>query len=327
MLYNRLFLVCAISFWIACFTVPASAQNPGYQTEFTVAQDGSGDFTRIQEAIDATKAFPDEPITIRLKKGVYKEKVRVYSWNTKLSLIGEDRENTVITYDDYFDKINLGRNSTFHTYTLQVEANDFRLENVTVENTAGPVGQAVALHVEGDRCVFVNCAFKGNQDTVYLAGERSRDYFRNCYIDGTTDFIFGEATAWFEACEIRAKSDSYITAASTVEGRPYGFVFHECDITAAPDVKQVYLGRPWRQFARTVFLECNLQAPIAPEGWKAWSNKDDKQTTFYAEYASQGPGAQPKQRIAWSHQLSKADAAAYTPEKILEGWMPEAAKP
>jgi Pectin methylesterase len=146
---------------------------------------------------------------------VYKEKVKVAACNPHLRLIGESVDKTILTYDDHFNKINRGRNSTFYTYTLLVEADDFRAENMTIENSAGPVGQAVALHVEGDRCAFVNCRLLGNQDTVYLAGQTSRDYFSNCYIEGTTDFIFGAATAYFEKCTLHCKTSSYATAAST----------------------------------------------------------------------------------------------------------------
>src|SRR5690606_15523908 len=165
---------------------PAVSQQLAY--EIIVAQDGSGDYTTIQAAIDGAKAYPDAQVVIRIKNGVYKEKVQVYSWNTKLSLIGEDRDKTIITYDDYFDKIDLGRNSTFHTYTLQVRGNDFYAENLTIENSAGPVGQAVALHVEADRATFFNCSFIGHQDTILAAGEGFRQYFKNCYIEGTTDY-------------------------------------------------------------------------------------------------------------------------------------------
>ncbi|MBI1175819.1 pectin esterase [bacterium] len=303
------------------FANSLSAQNPGYATNITVALDGSGDFQSLQAAIDACKSFPDVPITIHLRPGTYHEKVCVYSWNPKLTILGENREKTVISFDDSFDRIGKGRNSTFHTYTLKVDADDFRLENVTVENTAGPVGQAIALHVEGDRCAFVNCKFKGNQDTVYLAGEHSRDYFSNCYIEGTTDFIFGEATAWFESCEIHAKADSFLTAASTAQRNPHGFVFNRCRVTTAAGLKEVYLGRPWRKFARTVFLRCTMSGAIAPEGWKAWSNADKKDTTFYGEFDSQGPGAKPDQRVDWSHQLSNVEAANYTMDKVLGDWL------
>src|SRR5690606_3636718 len=208
-----------------------------FEYDMIVAQDGSGDFTTIQAAIDAAKAYPDAQVLIYIKNGVYKEKVQVYSWNTKLSLIGEDRDKTVITYDDYFDKIGLGRNSTFHTYTLQVRGNDFYAENLTIENSAGPVGQAVALHVEADRTVFVNCRFIGNQDTVFAAGEGTRQYFKDCYIEGTTDYIIGSATAVFDECEIHSKANSYITAASTPEGEAYGFVFLNAHLTASEGVQ------------------------------------------------------------------------------------------
>ena len=312
-------LLSTLLFLAFCTTL--HAQNPGYATEITVSSDGTGDFRSIQSAIDATKSFPDVPITIRVGEGVYREKVRVYSWNPRLSIIGEDAATTVITYDDFFDRIDRGRNSTFHTYTLKVEANDFRLENITVENSAGPVGQAVALHVEGDRCSFVRCSFKGHQDTVYLAGERRRSHFSECHIEGTTDFIFGDAIVWFERCKILAKSDSYITAASTVEDSSHGFVFNQCRITAAPGVKAVHLGRPWRKHARTVFLHCTLSEAIAPEGWKAWSNAGNEQTTFYGEFNSQGPGAKPDQRITWSHQLTRDTAAEYTVQRVLGGWV------
>ena len=193
--------------------------------DFIVAKDGSGGYTSIQKAIDACKAFPDSRITIFVKNGIYKEKLVVPSCNTQLSIIGESAESTIITFGDFFSKINRGRNSTFYTYTLLVQANDFRLENITVENSAGAVGQAVALHVEGDRCVFVNCRILGNQDTLYAAGKFSRQLFNNCTIEGTTDFIFGEATVVFEKCTVHSKTDSYLTAASPPEGKPFGFVF------------------------------------------------------------------------------------------------------
>jgi len=209
----------ALFTWLALILLSSGAFAQ-YATEMTVATDGTGDFTSIQKAIDSCKAFPDKRITIFVKNGIYNEKIRVPSWNTQLSIIGESVDKTIVSYNDSFGKINRGRNSTFFTYTLLVEANDFRMENITVENTSGPVGQAVAMHVEGDRCVVRNCRFTGSQDTVYAAGRFSRQYFQNCYIEGNTDFIFGEATALFENCTIHCKGDSYITAASTPEGRP-----------------------------------------------------------------------------------------------------------
>ncbi len=298
----------------------ATAQS--YKTEIVVAQDGSGNFTSIQEAINSCKAFPDSPITIRIRNGKYLEKVKVHAWNTKLTLLGEDREKTILSFDDHFDKINAGRNSTFTTYTLFVDANDFRAENLTIENTAGPLGQAVALHVEADRCAFVNCSFLGNQDTIYAAGENARQYFDHCYIEGTTDFIFGAATAVFNACEIVSKADSYITAASTPKGSAYGFVFIKCKLSADNNVSKVYLGRPWRSFAKTVFIDCEMGSHILPEGWDNWNNEAAQKTVFYAEYRSVGPGSHPTQRVVWSHQLSRKEAASYSLKKVLNNWVP-----
>jgi len=289
--------------------------------DFVVAQDGSGNFISIQKAIDACKAFPDNRIAIFVKNGTYKEKLVVPSCNTQLSIIGESVDKTIITFDDYFDKINRGRNSTFYTYTLMVEANDFILENITVENTAGPVGQAVALHVESDQCVIRNCRFLGNQDTVYAAGRFSRMYFTNCYIEGTTDFIFGEAAVLFDQCTIQCKGDSYITAASTPAGRPFGFVFLNCKLTAADNVKNVYLGRPWRVYAKVAFLNCEMGAFIKPEGWHNWDKPDAEKITFFAEYKNAGSGASINKRVSWSHQLTDVEASTITAQNILGDWV------
>ncbi len=309
----------SIIFLITIISLSVFAQND-IQYKMTVAKDGSGDFTTIQDAIDATKSFPDKRITISVKNGVYREKVRVPSWNTLLSIVGEDRDNTIIVWDDYFNKINRGRNSTFFTYTLAIEADDFYAENLTIENSAGSVGQAVALHVEGNRCVFKNCRILGNQDTAYLDGEFSNQLFVNCKIEGTTDFIFGSATVVFKNCDIISRRDSYITAASTTEGKSFGFVFMNCNILADEGVENVYLGRPWRPFAKTVFMECKLGKQIHPDGWKEWSNKGNETTTFYAEYKNTGEGADTKNRVNWSHQMTDNEAKKYTIENILGSW-------
>ncbi|MBN1780939.1 pectin esterase [bacterium] len=300
----------------------AEAQND-IRNQMIVAQDGSGDFTGIQEAIDATKAFPPEPVAIIIKNGVYHEKVRIPSWNTTLSLIGEDVEKTRIIWDDYFGKIDRGRNSTFFTYTMIVEADDFYAENITVENSAGQVGQAVAIHVEGNRCRFNNCQFLGNQDTAYLDGENSVQLFTNCTITGTTDFIFGSATVVFKECTIVSKRDSYITAASTARGKEFGFVFFNCKLEAAENVNKVFLGRPWRPYAKTVFIECELGQHICAEGWQQWSNADNLTATFYAEYKNHGAGASTDKRVEWAHQLTREEAQKYTLENILGAWNPE----
>ena len=282
-----------------------------------VDQKGSGNFVTIQEAINSVQSFPYQRITIFIKNGIYKEKVKVHSWNPKISLIGESREGTIITYDDYFNKIGLGRNSTFYTYTMLVEGNDFFAKNLTIQNTSGEVGQAVALHVNADRVYFFNCSFLGNQDTLYTSGEGTKNYFSNCYIEGTTDFIFGDATVLFDNCEIHSKKDSYITAASTPQGIAFGYVFKGCKLTAAEGVSQVYLGRPWRIYAKTVFMNCEMGRHIQPQGWENWSKPEAEKTAFYAEYECNGLGFHPLKRVLWSHQLTKKESEEYTTEAIL----------
>ncbi len=283
-----------------------------------VAKDGSGDYTTIQEAINASKAFPSQRVIITVKNGVYNEKVHVYSWNTHLSLIGESKENTIISYSDYFKKINLGRNSTFHTSTVLVEGDDFVAKNLTIQNISGAVGQAIALSVNANRAVVDNCIIKGFQDTVYTAGEGFKQYFKNCYISGSTDFIFGAATVVFEACTIHSRTNSYITAASTPKNQNYGYVFKNCKLTADKHVDKVYLGRPWRLYAKTVFINCEMGRHILPEGWHNWSKKQAETTTFYGEYGSTGDGAKLAVRVAWAHLLKKSKVKKYTLEHIFE---------
>ncbi|MFC4479964.1 pectate lyase [Flavobacterium chungangensis] len=284
----------------------------------TVAQDGSGDFTKIQDAIYATPAFPYEKVTIFIKNGIYNEKVRIPEWNTHVFLKGESKENTIITFDDNFSRIALGRNSTFYTYTLLVEGDDFTASNLTIKNTSGEHGQAIALSVVANRAKITNCILLGNQDTLYLSGKDAKQYFKDCYIEGTTDFIFGGATALFENCMIHSIKSSYITAASTPEGTPFGFVFKNCKLTANPEAKDVYLGRPWRIYAKTVFINCDMGNQIKPEGWENWSKPEAEKKSFYAEYNCSGEGFQPSKRVKWSYQLSKKEATQYSIENILK---------
>ena len=288
----------------------------------TVAQDGSGDFTKIQDAIYASPAFPYEKVVINIKNGVYNEKVRVPEWNTNLTLIGESKENTIITFDDNFKKINLGRNSTFYTYTVLVEGDDFSASNLTFKNSSGDNGQGIALSVVANRAKISNCIILGNQDTLYLSGNVAKQYFKDCYIEGTTDFIFGEATALFENCIINSIKSSYITAASTPVGIPFGFVFKDCKLTANPEATAVYLGRPWRIYAKTVYLNCDMGKQIKPEGWENWSKPDAEKNSYYAEYNCKGEGFQPAKRVSWSHQLTKKEAEKYTAENILKDTTP-----
>lgn len=283
----------------------------------TVAQDGSGDYSSIQEAINQSPSFPYRRVTIRVKNGIYYEQVRIPEWNSNVSLIGESKTQTIITYDAFFDKINLGRNSTFYTHTLLVEGDDFVAQNLTIKNTSGAVGQAVALTLNANRILISNCAILGNQDTLYATGSGNKQYLKNCYIEGTIDFIFGQATVFFENCILHSLKNGYITAAATPEGVHYGFVFKKCLLTAAPTATEVYLGRPWRIHAKTVFIDCDMGNQIKPEGWDNWSKPEAEKTAFYAEYQCKGAGFQPSKRASWSHQLQKAAAKKYTLETIL----------
>ena len=306
---------------ISCFNIVAIEKY-----DFIVAKDGSGNFTTVQAAIDACKSFPDKPILIFIKNGIYKEKVKVPSCNSFLIIKGESTEKTIITYDDSFNKINRGRNSTFYTYTFLVESNDFQLENITIENSSGPVGQAVALHVEGDRCIFRNCRILGHQDTLYAAGETSRQYFSDCYIEGATDFIFGGSTAVFERCTLHTLTNSCITAASTNKGKQFGYVFLNCKLTAEKGATAAHLGRPWRDFAKVVFIHCELGKHIAPAGWMNWDKTQRDKTAFFAEYENTGIGSDTSSRVSWSKILSDKEAAKYTVENILkgyDGWNPQ----
>lgn len=287
------------------------------KSQYTVSKDGSGDFESLQEAIDQLKSFPDQRITLFIQNGRYEEKVKIHHWNTNLKIVGEDREKTIITFKENFADVGQGRNSTFYTPTLSIEANDIILENLTVENTAGDTGQAVALSIISDRIAVINCNLLGNQDTLYLGAE-GKIYIKNSYIEGTTDYIFGGATAYFESCELHSKKDSYITAPSTPEGSEYGFVFENCRLTAAENVKKVYLGRPWRTYAKAVFLNSDFSSVIAPEGWHNWNNTNAEQHVLFAEFKNSGAGFSPDSRVKWSNQLSKRQAKKYTKQNILK---------
>jgi pectinesterase len=289
----------------------------------TVAADGSGEYRTIQEAVMAVRDFMQVPAVIFIKNGTYKEKLLIPSQKTNITLLGESREGVVITYGDYSGDAD--KHSTYTSSTVRVQGNDFTAENITFENSAGRVGQAVALHVEGDRATFRNCRMLGNQDTLYLAIENSRQYYQNCYIEGTTDFIFGSSTAVFEGCTIHSKTNSYITAASTWPRQPFGLVFLNCKLTAAPEATKVYLGRPWRPNARTVFLHTEMGAHIRPEGWENWGKVSNEATAYYAEFGSTGPGASAKDRVKWSRQLTAKEAKQYTLKTIFAGpigWEP-----
>ncbi|GAB2819623.1 pectinesterase family protein [Ferruginibacter profundus] len=305
---KKIVLYTALLFLVLDAT--AQTANPQqYKYVFTVAKDGTGDYLFIQDAIDAMRVYPLAPITLYIKNGVYNEKIELPANNTDVNFIGESVDSTIIVFNDYSGK---GKLTTFTSYTAKISGNRFRAENITFANNAGAVGQAVALYVDADKAVFKNCKFLGNQDTIFASGEKSNQLFDSCYIEGTTDFIFGPATAVFKNCVIKGKTNSFITAASTSIGKAYGFVFVDCKIIADSAVTKLYLGRPWRTNARTVFINCNLPKVIAPEGWDNWNNPANEKTVFYAEYKNTGEGAVITNRVKWARQLNKQQAGLYS---------------
>lgn len=309
-------------FVFAAIVALQSVAIMGQVRHITVAADGTGEFTSVQEAVFSIRAYMSDTTYMHISAGVYREKIVIPSWVTNLCMKGEGAEKTVITWDDYAGLRNMG---TFRTYTIWIQGTGFTAEDITFENSAGPVGQAVAVHADGDRAVFRRCRLLGNQDTLLTANQESRQYYEDCYIEGTTDFIFGPATVWFERCHIHSKKNSYVTAASTVEDHMFGYVFNRCRLTAADSIDRVYLGRPWRPYAATLFMRCELGGHILPEGWHNWDNAANETTARYAEYRNSGPGASPGTRVPWSRQLSRREAKSYTPENIFarhDGWVP-----
>ena len=293
----------------------------------SVAADGSGEHRTLQAAIAAAPtATREKPWVIRVKAGIYRELVYVQREKRFLSIVGEDRERTIVTYDLHAkmtgrDGLPIG---TFRTATAVIDADDFTAENLTFENTAGPVGQALAVRVDGDRVAFRNCAFRGWQDTVFL--NRGRHYFADCFISGHVDFIFGGATAFFERCQILARGDGYITAASTPEEQPHGFVFSGGAIAGETPSVRTYLGRPWRDFASVVFLGTAMSDVVRPAGWHNWDQPPREKTARYAEHGSHGPGAAGEARAAWARRMSPDEAGGLTARSVLsgaDGWSPD----
>lgn len=216
-------------------------------------------------------------------------------------------------------------------------ADDFRAENLTMENTSGDHGQALALRVDGDRAVFNHCRLLGWQDTLMV--KNARQYFTNCYIEGRVDFIYGSAAVVFDHCEIHSKNGGHITAANTPQDHPFGFVFLKCKLTADPkpwtdavgipantnSAPKADLGRPWRPYASVTYLNCEMGDHIKPEGWNNWRNPTNELTARFAEHNSSGPGANPEARFKWTKQLTQAEAERITIESVLGGsdaWNP-----
>ena len=317
-----------------------------------ISQDGSGDFTSIQEALNSLPPDNDSEVILFLHNGTYRERVTVTV--PYVTFLGESMENTCLTYDLYaqMPSVDVGKLGTFRTYSCIVDTHDFTARNMTFENSAGPgtkVGQALALYVDGDRIQFDHCRLLGNQATLFTGplppkeiepngfiGPKQnsprlngRHYYHDCYIAGDIDFIFGSATAYFEGCEFYSKDtqspvNSYVTAASTPQGQAYGYVMESCRFTGNCPPHTAYLGRPWRDFAKTVLLNCWMDDHICPEGWHDWDKTQARKTVFFGEYNSMGPGAVIERRPEWIKRLSKKDLPHYTRQAVLsgeDGWL------
>ena len=294
-----------ILFCFLCFFV-ADARS----VRIVVAADGSGDFKTVQQAVDHVPDDNNQPVVIQIKRGVYPEQVRV----TKryLTFRGEDPANTVLTYR--LSALQAG--NTRLAFSTLINANDFRAENLTFENSFGVGSQAVALFVDADRASFKNCRFLGWQDTLFVNG--SRHYFKDCYIEGHVDFVFGTAAAVFEDCTIHSKGQGYVTAHyRTSNDEDTGFVFLRCRLTGKNTGNGVFLGRPWRPYARVVFIDCWLGSHIRAKGWDNWRDPAREKTASFAEYKSKGPGANPSARVAWSRQLTDREAAEFSRERFF----------
>jgi PelA/Pel-15E family pectate lyase len=280
--------------------------------EIVVAADGSGDFRTVQQAVDHVPDNNSQRIVIHIKAGVYREQIRVSSGKRYVTFRGDDPRKTILTY-----RISaLEAGNTRLAFSTFVNADEFRAENITFENSFGTGSQAVALFVDADRAEFRNCRFLGWQDTLFVNG--GRQLFKDCYIEGHVDFIFGSAAAVFENCTIHSKGAGYVTAQYRTSDRENtGFVFLRCRLTGENTGNGVYLGRPWRPYARVVFIDCWLGAHIKPEGWDNWRDPAREKTAWFAEYKSNGPGANPAARVAWSKQLNAADAATFSRNRFF----------
>lgn len=312
-------IVCAVAAVFSC----TAAEIP----TITVAQDGSGDFTTVTAALKKLRGDLEDPVRIFVKNGRYEEKILINNTLNNVIIEGENPDSTIITYSDYAQLRNMG---TSGSYTVRVDGNNITFRNITFENGAGRVGQAVAMHTTGDCISFFNCRFLGNQDTLYATGRNSRAYFEDCYVEGTVDFIFGAATALFKNCHIHAKGDGYLTAASTPRENAAGYVFHKCKVTAADEVKQTFLGRPWRPYASTFFIECELPDKIPAAGWHNWGNAENEKTARYGESGCYGPGAGKDSRVKWAKSLTKKEIRKLTDPGILftrtSSWIPSEQK-
>lgn len=310
-----------------------------------ISKDGTGTFTTIQEALDSLSNHEGEDIVIRIHPGIYREQLTLTT--PYVTFLGDDAENTILTYDLSAREVmeDGEKRGTFRSYSTLIDTHHFTAKNLTFENSAGPgdmAGQALALYVDGDRILFEHCRFLGNQDTLFTAplppkeiepngflGPKQfapritgRQEYKDCYIEGDVDFIFGGAVAYFDRCTFFSKDtkkaiNGYVTAASTPKDQKFGYVMNRCSFESNCPPGSVYLGRPWREYAKTVLIRCYLGEHICQEGWHDWGKESAHETCFYGEYESFGPGAVPEKRPSWVKQLTKEEAESFSKEQVL----------
>jgi pectinesterase len=298
--------------WVIVATTTSLVARAAGPRPIRVASDGPADHRTVQAAVDAIPAGNRERVVVLIKPGVYKERLRVARDKGPVTFRGEPGRaaDTLLTFNYSAKSVENGKEvGTSGSYSTLIEAADFTAENVTFENSAGEVGQAVALRTTGDRATFRNCRFLGWQDTLYT--HDGRCYFEDCYIEGRVDFIFGRSTAVFNRCHIHSKNGGFVTAAATPQEAAFGYVFLDCRLTGSGEPK-AYLGRPWRPYAAVAYLRCEMGPHVRPEGWDNWRNPDNEKTARFAEYQCTGPGAAPAARVRWSRQLTDDEAAKYT---------------
>jgi len=314
-----------LSSLFACVVFSLSAQKSSFVYDYIVSKDLSSKFHSIQEVLNLIPSGNTKPVSIYVKKGEYREVITVDASKSNITLIGESELNTIIRFDNHAG-VKMDNGDTLNTWTCAtsfIYGNDFQAQHITFANQAGfNAGQAVALRVEGNRASFYNCRMTGFQDVLFLSGNGVKHYFENCYIEGTTDFIFGAATAIFKNCNIHSKKNSHVTAASTNSIIPYGFVFKDCTLTSDSSVNKVSLGRPWSPTASVTYLNCWMGKHIIEEGWNNWKNPANELSARYSEYNSQGPGSNSAKRVAWSKQLNQVEADAITMQKVFGTWEP-----
>ena len=290
----------------------------------TVAADGSGDFKRVQDAIAAVADYNADRTTIHIKPGVYYGQIVVPKSKTNVTFLGDDAATTILTYAlNVQDPIAAGTDRSANGTGVVAIGEGFHAERITFRNTSGDHGQAMALRLASDRAVLRDCNLLGWQDT--LLTHSGRHYLKNCYIEGRVDFIYGGATSVFDGCTIRSKQGGYVTAASTAEDQPFGYVFLNCKLIGDDTNTPTYLGRPWRPFASVAFLNCELGSHVRPEGWNNWGKESNEKTARYLEYKCTGPGADRAKRVGWSRELTDDEASKFTVKNVLagkDGWDP-----